>query len=230
MDFINFAHKYTTKMAPFHLCPTVKWLETAGSTNNELRMMAEGADNLTFLATESQTEGRGQHSNKWYSVPGDSLTFSYLLKPSGSLALKASESLLITCATSLAVRDYLAGEGIKAAIKWPNDIWVDGKKICGILIENSVVDGYVVQSIVGVGLNLGGTSWPSDLPNPVSIEQLTGRRPCPHEALDSLSMQICRRWEEAFTTGGRLSLQEEFGKCVFMLNADKQSFPSDPAL
>ena len=146
------------------------------------------------------------------------LTFSILFKPAG---LHATDILLITCATTLGIRDYLLGKGVEARIKWPNDIWVADRKICGILIEN-VLDGSLVKhSIVGIGLNLNQTSWPEDLPNPVSVSQLTGESYELRAELEELTEKIGRRFAMTGSRDGRSELQEEFGKYMFRLPEER---------
>ena len=209
-------------MNPFHLSAKQIWLEETDSTNRALRRHIGDYDSLSFLAASGQTAGRGQGDHTWFSTPGKNLTFSYLLRYSEFLGhpLATDDALLITCVTTLGIRDYLLTHGVKADIKWPNDIWVDGKKICGILIENILEDGAIRESIIGVGLNLNETGWPRELPNPVSLSELTGRQYDPAGELVALSKEICRRCAMLAQPDGSVSLQEEFGKYMFRLSGE----------
>ena len=209
-------------MNPFHLSAKQIWLEETDSTNRALRRHIGDYDSLSFLAAYGQTAGRGQGDHTWFSTPGKNLTFSYLLRYSEFLGhpLATDDALLITCVTTLGIRDYLLTHGVKADIKWPNDIWVDGKKICGILIENILEDGAIRESIIGVGLNLNETGWPRELPNPVSLSELTGRQYDPADELVALSKEICRRCAMMAQPDGSVSLQEEFGKYMFRLSEE----------
>ena len=204
-------------MTPSDACAHILWLETADSTNSELRKRMAGLDNLSIVAAREQTAGRGQGTHTWFATPGENLTFSILYRFGGACALAASDALLITQVTTLALRDYLLGRGVSARIKWPNDIWVEDRKICGILIENILEAGQVRESIVGIGLNLNETDWPSELPNPVSLRELTGRRYELEPELASLHKEIRRRFGQLASPDGRCSLQEEFGKYMFRL-------------
>ena len=190
------------------------WLDKVESTNKSLREALPHSDNLSVIAAVEQMAGRGQGSHSWHSLRGQNLTFSILFKPS---ALAAGKILLITCATTLGILDYLSSKGIRARIKWPNDIWVGDKKICGILIENILREGLVDSSIIGVGLNLNQVEWPSDLPNPVSLKELTGKSYDTAEELEGLANKICRRLTSIGDSDGESELQEEFGKKVFRL-------------
>ena len=200
----------------------ILWLETADSTNHALRERMEGLDNLSVIAAREQTAGRGQGTHTWFATPGENLTFSILYRFGAVGTLAASDALLITQVTTLALRDYLLGHGVQARIKWPNDIWVEDRKICGILIENILEGGLVRESIVGIGLNVNETGWPDGLPNPVSLRELTGRRYSPENELPALHKEICRRFSMLASPDGRKSLQEEFGKYMFRLREAPQ--------
>ena len=176
-----------------------------------------GLDNLSIIAARSQTAGRGQGTHTWFASPGENLTFSILYRFEGACALDVSDVILITELTTLALRDYLLGHGVQARIKWPNDIWVGERKICGILIENRLDGSAVRESITGIGLNLNETGWPPELPNPVSLHELTGEHYEPERELERLHKEICRRFGYLASPDGRKSLQEEFGKYLFRL-------------
>lgn len=177
-------------------------------------------DNLSVVAARGQTAGRGQGDHRWHSTPGENLTFSILYRFEGSFALAASDALLITQVTTLGLRDYLLGHGVQARIKWPNDIWVGDRKICGILIENILEGNRILAGIVGIGLNLNETDWPEELPNPVSLRELTDRRYSPEAELPVLQDGLRRRFGRLADADGRASLQEEFGKYMFRLREE----------
>ena len=205
-------------MEPSDACTKIIWLETADSTNSELRRRISALDNLSIVATREQTAGRGQGTHTWFASPGKNLTFSILYRFGEACPLAASDAILITQVTTLALHDYLLGHGVQARIKWPNDIWVDARKICGILIENTLETGMVRDSIVGIGLNLNECNWPTELPNPVSLGELTGRTYVPETELEALHKEIRRRFGQLASSDGRCSLQEEFGKLMFRLH------------
>ena len=201
-------------MNPSQRGTDIIWLDSTESTNRAAREAIPYLDNLSVIAAVEQTAGRGQGTHTWHSTPGMNLTFSILYKPS---ALPAKDMIAITCATTLGIRDYLGSHGIEARIKWPNDIWVGSQKICGILIENILDGGNISASIIGIGFNLNETEWPHELPNPVSLSNLTGRSYNCKEELEALTEKIRRRFFLAESDGGRKELQEEFGKYVFRL-------------
>ena len=201
-------------MNPSQRGADIIWLDSTESTNRDLREAIPRLDNLSVIATVEQTAGRGQGTHTWHSSPGMNLTFSMLYKP---LSLPAKEMIIITCATTLGIRDYLLSHGIEARIKWPNDIWVDDRKVCGILIENILDGACIGASIIGIGFNLNETDWPAELPNPVSLANLTGKQYDCKAELEALAQKIRRRFSLAESDGGRKELQEEFGKYAFKL-------------
>lgn len=204
-------------MKPSQKASDIIWLQQAESTNRSIRDASSGLDNLSVIAAVEQTAGRGQGTHTWYSTPGKNLTFSLLVRP---VQLKAADMILLTCATTLGIRDYLLGHGIEARFKWHNDIWVGDRKICGILIENILDGELIAESIIGIGLNLNEEGWPADLPNPVSLKELTGKEYDLRRELPSLHSKICRRFAILDSDAGRKELQEEFGKYVFRLHEE----------
>jgi len=156
----------------------VVFVEQTSSTNALLHEMLqrEQLPNGTVLCAAFQTAGRGQRGNVWESERGKNLIFSILLYP---LALPAAESFFVAQAAALAVQQTLdtflpstAGEHFK--VKWANDVYFDGKKIGGILVENIFSGAFVAHSIVGIGVNINQKIFSPALPNPVSLAQITG--------------------------------------------------------
>lgn len=192
----------------------ISWLESTDSTNAELRRRLDQSDNLSIIASEMQSAGRGQGDHTWHSAPGQNLTFSILLRHN---CLKGPDALAVTSIMALGIRDYLRTKGVEPWIKWPNDIWVGEKKICGILVENTIHAGMIDFSIVGVGLDLNQTDWPQELPNPVSLKELTGKEYDTHEELRLLSEALARRSAQTATPEGTAEIIEEFNKLVVRL-------------
>ncbi len=111
----------------------------------------------TIIITEDQTKGKGQRGNQWESEPGKNLTFSLVLYPK-SLSIK--DQFYLNMITSLgicsALRNFLSS-GIK--VKWPNDVYVNNRKICGILVENALKGSTIEQTVIGIGLNVNQTEF-----------------------------------------------------------------------
>ena len=105
----------------------------------------------------------------------------------------------ISEATALSVRDTLLRHGIEATLKWPNDIYVGDRKICGILIEHTLTGNRIDNSRCGVGINLNQREFRSDAPNPVSAYQLLGHELHHAEVLEEFSEDIEHRLQQAAT-------------------------------
>lgn len=177
------------------------------STNSYLEREGVKLKAPVMVIAERQSSGRGQRGNYWESASGKNLTFSILFCPE---SFRAVEQFSISEATSLAVVDFLKLHGAEAKVKWPNDIYVGDRKICGILIQHSLMGSNISQSILGVGININQTEFVSDAPNPVSLRQLTGET----YILESLTAEIAEcmesRLRQIYGMRHRMALHEEF--------------------
>lgn len=145
-------------------------IDETDSTNRWLKEQGKGD---MVLVADYQTAGRGCGTNRWESERGKNLTFSMLLHPTD---LPARQQFHITEVVSVALCETLEHYiNNKVEVKWPNDIYVGNRKICGMLIENRLYGSTIRDSIVGIGLNVNQRQFLSDAPNPVSLWQLTGR-------------------------------------------------------
>ena len=144
-------------------------IEETDSTNRWLKAHGEGT---MVVVADYQTAGKGCGTNSWESERGKNLTFSMLIHPTD---IPASQQFRITEVVSVALCEVLEQYIGDVSIKWPNDIYMGDKKICGVLIENRLQGNVIVDSIIGIGLNVNQTEFVSDAPNPVSLRQLLGR-------------------------------------------------------
>jgi BirA family biotin operon repressor/biotin-[acetyl-CoA-carboxylase] ligase len=130
---------------------------TCGSTNSLAKqyLAQEHLPEGSVIITDHQYQGKGQHGSVWHSEPHKNLTFSLVLYPS---FLAAPESFALNIITSLAIYQALSTHvpsGLK--IKWPNDIYCQGQKLGGVLIENVIREGKIKASVIGIGLNINQT-------------------------------------------------------------------------
>ncbi len=152
----------------------IQFVKQTGSTNNDMKARTDIATlpNLFTLCTFCQTAGRGQQGNKWESEPDKNISFTTIIRYP---EISAPALWIVSEICAIAVAQTLSDSyNINAQVKWPNDIYVGDKKICGILIENVILGEQVVCSLAGIGLNINQTIFRSDAPNPVSMKQLTG--------------------------------------------------------
>lgn len=134
-----------------------------GSTNAKVKRLAEnGALEGTLVVADYQTAGRGRLDRRWWSPPGSNLLLSILLRP---VFLMPHQAQRLTMLCSLAVCDAIAATtGLRAGVKWPNDVLLGGKKVCGLLAELGIVGAQLDYVVVGIGLNVNARFEGSDAP------------------------------------------------------------------
>lgn len=146
-------------------------LDSTPSTSRVAAELGPEAEHGLVVTTPCQTAGRGQRGNSWEAEPGKNLTFSVVLRPDWP-ALRQFELSMLTAVVVAQCTEQLIEMPVR--VKWPNDIYVGDRKICGILFENSLAGTKLDRAIIGIGLNLNQRQFRSDAPNPVSAVQLTG--------------------------------------------------------
>jgi len=184
----------------------VAWLPECGSTNTILlERAAHGAPSGSVLVADHQTAGRGRRGRNWVSSPDCSLTFSLLwrLPP-------AVRSSGLSLAVGLAVAQALESLGIQGiSLKWPNDIWLNGKKLGGILIEVAS-DSNGLGLVIGIGLNLRhDPHWQEQLEKGSAALSETGFT-LPRELVLGIVLQQIARILDAFSCAGFSALREEW--------------------
>ena len=148
---------------------------TTSSTNDDLREYAleNHSDKTVALLTFYQKNGKGQRGRFWHAEEGSSLTFSMLFK---DVQIPFAQIFQIHVGVSLVLIDFLSeitqGQ-INFNVKWPNDIMAENKKCAGILIETKSTERGVNEMIIGIGVNLNNTEFPSQLAHAVSLKQIS---------------------------------------------------------
>ncbi len=152
--------------------PDRVWLDEAGSTNAEAREQAEAGNRGPFwIAARRQTSGRGRRGRAWTGLEGNLFTTGLYTLP-GDPAQAAELSFLAALAVA-EVCDLALEDRARTRVKWPNDVLVDGRKVCGILLESGQAPGGGLWVAVGIGLNL--TAHPDDAERPaISIAHAGG--------------------------------------------------------
>lgn len=139
-----------------------------------------------MVATD-QLKGRGQRRSSWYSKPEESLSLSLFKRFEGLLI---HQQFGVNCAVSLGVYRALQNLGVaQCAIKWPNDIMADGKKLCGILIENQLRGTLLNACVIGVGINVNNILLP-ELPNATSMKLQTNTSYHLQEVLEMVTQSV----------------------------------------
>lgn len=149
-------------------------IDSTNSYASEL-IRKEDVKDGTLVCTFNQTKGRGQRGNSWLGEANKNAALSYILHPT---FLAVNKQFLLTKTVSLAVADLMAvmlseaKEPVEIKIKWPNDIYVNGKKIAGILIENSLSKNTIKTSVIGIGININQENFPEGI-KATSLKLLT---------------------------------------------------------
>jgi len=185
----------------------IEWHDRLASTNAFMRdrfYREGGIPSGSIVAAREQTAGRGRQGRKWLSSPNQNLCFSLFVGTDAELASVPS----LTMATALAVTELLNSHRIAAAPKWPNDILVNGKKICGILSERVDANGCRPGIIVGIGLNVNMSTEEADaIDRPAtSILIESGRASVVDDMLTSL-LPYLDYWIGEWRQGGFSRLQ-----------------------
>lgn len=142
----------------------------------------------TLVKATHQTNGKGQRGNIWHSESGKSLCISILLYPNINLKKQFSFNKCISLAICQALNQY----NVSAKIKWPNDIYVDDRKISGLLIENTIRGNNLIQSVIGIGINVNNEL--NDMPLAISLKE------CVKESIEmeSLLSSVCESVERNY--------------------------------
>jgi birA, biotin-[acetyl-CoA-carboxylase] ligase region len=188
-------------------------IETCPSTNAYLMEWAEKEllPEGTVVVTNNQTAGKGQRNNVWESQSGKNLTFSVLLYPR---FLPLNQFFLLSEIISLGIKDALDIYTDGISIKWPNDIYYQNKKICGILIENEVMGQFYSQSVIGIGLNVNQAEFLSNAPNPVSLKQITGKTFDLENILNEV-LDNCFFWYDKLRQNQTKEIEEAYFKILY---------------
>ena len=152
-------------MSGFHV---VKFTQI-DSTNNYLKNSYKLLNNFTFVVTDYQTNGKGRNDRVWSSEEGQNLMFSFLIKDQDLLKKFSALSIISAVEVAKLLEDYQIKD---VSIKWPNDVLIGDKKVCGILLEGQILE-YLV---IGIGLNVNQKVFPDGLRRPATSLSLEANK------------------------------------------------------
>lgn len=190
----------------------------ATSTNTLLKEMLQEDStlpNFSVVSAGFQTSGRGQRQNVWESEQDKNLLFSLLIRPQ---TVPATKAFVVSQIVSVAIANILSRYVKNIAIKWPNDIYCGDKKICGILIENSLMGNNLNTSIVGVGININQTEFSPFLSNPTSLAILTQQTYCLQDILEEVVCEIEQQYQN-FVREGEEEISVLYHSLLYRLNS-----------
>ncbi len=159
------------------------------STNSHaLELLVNGkVAESTVVVAQSQTQGRGQSENKWFSKAGESLTFSVIVFPQ---KITAERQFALSQVVCLAMYETLSQYVEGVTIKWPNDIFINGIKACGVLIENALLGMHIAHSVCGIGLNVNNLAFSPGY-KATSLQKETGK----HFEIEEVLQDYLSRFE-----------------------------------
>ena len=205
--------------------------EETGSTNDDCRDMMQGDNKSILVTAKTQNAGKGRRGRKWESPKDSSISFSLGLKPE----LDPSSAPMLTTVMALAVAKAIADTtGLKPLIKWPNDVVINGKKVCGILTEMNMDGGSIASVVIGVGINVSKMQLPKELEDKATSleaememenkEAAALSKPALIAGCVSCFEKLCNMVEEAKDLS---PVKEEYEK--FLVNMGRTVMVLDPA-
>lgn len=167
------SHELESRMDTVWAGRKVLFFDTIDSTNLRAKLEAEaGAPQGTLIVADEQSAGRGRRGREWDSPAGKNIYCTLLLRPD----MDPNRASMLTLVMALAVAEGIRRTcRLETQIKWPNDIVIEGRKVCGMLTEMSVERDYIHYVVVGVGINVGVQEFPEALrETAASLQQFTG--------------------------------------------------------
>ena len=169
------------------------FFDKVDSTNNKAKQLAEaGEPDGTLVVAETQCAGKGRRGRQWLSPKGTGIWMSLVLRPE----ITPGQAAMLTLVAALAVSEGIAvATGLKTGIKWPNDIVMNGKKLCGILTEMNTEMGDINYVVVGIGINVNTQDFPDDIKSTATSLALEGKQPVKRSRLIHTILQA---WEQYY--------------------------------
>ena len=198
------------------------YLEETGSTNIDAKRYAEeGEPHGTTVIAEKQNAGRGRRGKYWESPPGSAIYMTIMLKPD----FAPDKASMLTLVMALSVAEAITeATGLQAGIKWPNDVVVNKKKVCGILTELNVETDYIRHVVIGVGINVNNGA-PEEFPEEIretatSLRIEAGTPFSRAELLERVLERFEKNYDTFVTTLDLRLLIEAYGRYLLNLNME----------
>lgn len=205
---------------------TVHFARETDSTNLWIKRLAkEGASEGTLALAEFQSAGRGRLGRSWEVPEGTSVMMSILLRPKFEPQYAPTLTLVMGMAVAKAVKNL----GFDVSIKWPNDVVVSHKKICGILTEMGVRDGKIDYAVIGVGINVNIKEFPEEMADKATSLYLESGKEFDRSQIPGLVMEAFEKYYEKFTATCDLSgLKEEYESILANYNQPVRVLAKEP--
>ena len=205
---------------------TVHFARETDSTNLWIKRLAkEGASKGTLALAEFQSAGRGRLGRSWEVPEGTSVMMSILLRPKFEPQYAPTLTLVMGMAVAKAVKSL----GFDVSIKWPNDVVVSHKKICGILTEMGVRDGKIDYAVIGVGINVNIKEFPEEMVDKATSLYLESGKEFDRSQIPGLVMEAFEKYYEKFAATCDLSgLKEEYESILANYNQPVRVLAKEP--
>ena len=205
---------------------TVHFARKTDSTNLWIKRLAkEGAPEGTLALAEFQSAGRGRLGRSWEVPEGTSVMMSILLRPKFEPQYAPTLTLVMGMAVAKAVKNL----GFDVSIKWPNDVVVSHKKICGILTEMGVRDGKIDYAVIGVGINVNIKEFPEEMADKATSLYLESGKEFDRSQIPGLVMEAFEKYYEKFAATCDLSgLKEEYESILANYNQPVRVLAKEP--
>ena len=205
---------------------TVHFARETDSTNLWIKRLAkEGAPEGTLALAEFQSAGRGRLGRSWEVPEGTSVMMSILLRPKFEPQYAPTLTLVMGMAVAKAVKNL----GFDVSIKWPNDVVVSHKKICGILTEMGVRDGKIDYAVIGVGINVNIKEFPEEMADKATSLYLESGKEFDRSQIPGLVMEAFEKYYEKFAATCDLSgLKEEYESILANYNQPVRVLAKEP--
>ena len=205
---------------------TVHFARETDSTNLWIKRLAkEGASEGTLALAEFQSAGRGRLGRSWEVPEGTSVMMSILLRPKFEPQYAPMLTLVMGMAVAKAVKKF----GFDVSIKWPNDVVVSHKKICGILTEMGVRDGKIDYAVIGVGINVNIREFPEEMADKATSLYLESGKEFDRSQIPGLVMEAFEEYYEKFAATCDLSgLKEEYESILANYNQPVRVLAKEP--
>ena len=205
---------------------TVHFARETNSTNLWIKRLAkEGASEGTLALAEFQSAGRGRLGRSWEVPEGTSVMMSILLRPKFEPQYAPTLTLVMGMAVAKAVKSL----GFDVSIKWPNDVVVSHKKICGILTEMGVRDGKIDYAVIGVGINVNIKEFPEEMVDKATSLYLESGKEFDRSQIPGLVMEAFEKYYEKFAATCDLSgLKEEYESILANYNQPVRVLAKEP--
>lgn len=208
-----------SRLAPDCLCLRVECLETVDSTNTRAKQLAElGEPEGTLVVAEEQTAGKGRRGRGWASEPGIGIWMSLILRPQLKPQQAASVTLVAAMAVAKGIRECC---GLETGIKWPNDVVINGKKVCGILTETSSEPDYIHYAVPGIGINANTPEFPEELRDrATSIYLETGKKTDRNALIAAVMNAFSDYYRRYLETADLSLLKDEYDAMLVNMNRE----------